>query len=180
MAIRSGVTITKDHVREVAEQMKRFVDTRVMVGFPQETTARDAGEPITNAALGYIHNYGAPEANIPQREFMEPSLRKKQQEITDFILLAAQEAMAIPPDWEKVQKAWHRLGLFAQAALKSGIVNGNFIPLAKATLEARRRRGVERTKPLIDTAAMLNAITYVIRRVSTGQDVAVGPTQKST
>lgn len=45
----------------------------VLIGIPMSTTERPDGE-ITNAELGYIHEYGAPEANIPARPFLIPGV----------------------------------------------------------------------------------------------------------
>ena len=66
-----------------------------------------------------------------------------------------------------VLTAKNKAGLIAQNSVKATITAGEgFAPLAESTLAARKRRGVSRTKPLIDTGSLLNSITYVIRKAA--------------
>ena len=51
----------------VAESVRILANSRLLVGFPAESAGRDEG-PLTNAALAYIHDNGAPEAGIPPGE----------------------------------------------------------------------------------------------------------------
>jgi hypothetical protein len=176
MAIKSAtVTMTADHLQDVLKGIRVLADTRVMVGIPHEHTTRDydiSDEPITNAELGYIHEFGAPEAHIPPRPFLFPWVKANKAAVADRLKIAGKFALDGKP--KEMMNTFVALGLFAQSGVRRAIVQGPFIPLAKRTLAARRARGVTRTKPLIDTGQLISAVTYVIRSLSSGSDKEVG------
>jgi hypothetical protein len=169
-----GVKMTTDHLQEVLKGIRMLADRRVMVGIPHEyTTREDMDEhPITNAELGYIHENGAPEAHIPPRPFLFPWVAQNRDAIAERLKIAGKFALGGKP--QQMENTLVALGLFAQSGVRQAIVRGNFIPLAKRTLAARRARGVTRDKPLIDTGQLVSAITYVIRTVISGTDKEVG------
>ncbi len=163
------------------ESLKALAHTQVLVGVPAAKTAREGDEePITNAALAYIHDKGAPESNIPARPFMEPGIKAAQKRINKYLGQAGDAAMS--GDKRKMLAAFNAAGLTASTSIKTKINTGPFQALALATIKARARRGrkgaqlyVEQlnagivpdpslAKPLIDTAQMRNSITYVIRK----------------
>lgn len=160
MAAFSGVKTTIDKLRGVQSALRLLSSRRVMVGIPSTTAGRKEG-PITSAALGYIHENGAPEVGIPARPFLVPGVASVQDQTAAGLRRALDQALAGRPD--AADRSLHAVGLRAQSAVKAKIKTGPFAPLSERTLAARRRRGVTRTKPLIDTAQMLNAVTYVIR-----------------
>jgi len=173
-----------------------LIDAQVLVGFPDDTTAREPevdenGKPIpadlTNAQLGYIHDNGAPEANIPQREFMSPGIEVVRDAITETL---AKTAMAVLKGGgpEKAIAGLTQVGFKAANSIKRTINEGIPPPLSDRTLRARMKKGrkngggarkgaaieldrrwdaqepsVEYAKPLVDTAQMRNAVTFVIR-----------------
>lgn len=166
MSIKSGVfLLTKGkRAKNVLKGINNLPDRRVLVGIPEDKTDRDDSHDvayITNAVLGYIHENGAPEANIPARPFLVPGIREARTQITSYLAQAGQAVLA--GDSGKADRAMHAAGLVAQASVRNKIQTGPFLPLAPGTLAARRARGRTGTKPLLDTAQMRNAITYVIR-----------------
>ena len=182
---RTHLRVTRDGVQGVHDAIKELLSKEVLVGFPEETTddREDATEP-TNAALGYIHDNGAPEVNIPARPFMVPAIEEAQDRIADGLGEAARMAMrpgkANP---ELIDKMLHRVGFIAEVAIKTKINEGIPPPLSERTLQARASRGregaawdlawraagvdpsmtMELAKPLVDTGQMRNAVKYVIR-----------------
>lgn len=197
------VTVTKDKLGALADALEAASGRRVLVGFPKATSTREDGAEVNNAGLGYIHNYGAPEANIPQREFMMPAFQSVKQNNIDTIQ-AALKAMIAPGTTNALvalDRYLHKVGLQTQAAIKLTIRAGLQPELAEATVRARiaRRKskpwkatrtaqvdaniaaglapGAGLFTPLIDTARMLNSITYVIRKGGSDKDVVVGPTR---
>jgi hypothetical protein len=194
--MKSFVRITKDKVPQLEKLIRDAADLRVLVGVPADKASRP-GEPINNAEIAYIHNFGAPDANIPQREFMAPGVEAVLPAITDR--LRASAASALNGDTAKLEQGLHGVGLIVQASIKKTIVANIPPPLAPSTVAARIARRKSATwrnkrkalvaanvaagKPpgagiftaLIDTGALLNSITYVIRRVSTRKDIAKGP-----
>ena len=183
----SGVVIKKgkQSVKELLTSLRLLVDVEVLVGFPEGTTERDVdtGEPsgITNAALAYIHDNGAPEQNIPARPFMRPAMEDSKIKAADKLgqVLAAVITRAAGPT--VVEMGMHQVGLLVKLAIQNKINEGIPPPLADRTLQARARRGRKGAitelanrkqglppstllaKPLIDTGQMRNAANYVIR-----------------
>src|SRR5258708_13943696 len=72
------IVVGTDRTAAVAMALKLMASMEVLVGIPAEkaprTSAEAKSQPINNAALGYIHNYGSPTQNIPARPFMEPGI----------------------------------------------------------------------------------------------------------
>jgi phage gpG-like protein len=155
--------ITKDDVAKVLASIQDLAKKQVLVGIPASKAERQEGdeEPINNAQLGYIHEFGAPASNIPARPFLNPGIARTQESINNHLQKAAKAAM--DGNSEKVDVELNATGLIAQAGARNEINSGAFEALAAATLAARLRRGRTGDKPLIDTGQLRNSITYVIR-----------------
>lgn len=159
-----SLKITTDNVAQVLASIQDLASKQVLVGIPASKAEREEGdkEPINNAQLGYIHEYGAPASNIPPRPFLNPGIARTQESINGHLKKAARAAM--DGNQEKVDVELNATGLIAQAGARNEINSGEFAPLAESTLAARRRRGRTGEKPLIDTGQLRNSITYVIRK----------------
>ena len=179
-----GVKVTYDGIADLRRMLGELARYEVLVGFPEETTARSdetaATGPITHASLGYIHDNGAPEANIPARPFMVPGIISAREKVADLLAATARKALNGGTALD-IQLGYTRVGVIAQAALRMKINEGIPPPLAEATLEDRARRGrkgakqellnrskglppsTQLAKPLIDTGQLRNAVNYVIR-----------------
>lgn len=187
----TGVKITRGNLEQVKENLHRLATLEILVGFPEESTERDENpeekKPITNAALGYIHDNGMPEQNIPARPFMAPAMEEAEPDIEKGLSGALKAAMR--GNDVQVEQAMLAVGLRAKLAIQKKINEGIPPPLSERTLKkraargkgsaiakaaqielARRERGEEPTltiaKPLIDTAQMRNAVNFVIRSKS--------------
>lgn len=182
----SGVKITKGRAAdELVKTLDQLASMEVLVGFPEETTERKEGdEPsgLTNAALGYIHDNGAPEANIPARPFMVPGIKRAGPKLAELAKRMGKQALnATTANVVAIEQGYHAMGLVAQAAIRATINEGVDPPLADATLRARAAKGrkgakqelVNRAaglpastslaKPLVDTGQLRNAVNYVVR-----------------
>lgn len=167
--MKSGLTVKTDRTNEFKRALKELVKEQVRVGVPAEEAAREPapGEPATmnNAALAFMNDQGSPAANIPARPFMEPGIRAAQDVIEATYAKAAKAVLDNPGSAPSIMDAaHHRAGLAAQDAIQGKIEGGIGPPLAESTMAERRRRyGAAATDtPLIDTAQMKNAITYVV------------------
>lgn len=178
----SNLRITADGVDDLLGAVKAMAKREVLVGFPEDTTGRDDTEDldITNAALAYIHDNGAPEQNIPARPFMVPAMTEVQDDLADEFEKVAR-AVLKHRNPAIVDVALTRVGMMAELAIKKKINEGIPPPLSEWTLRDRARRGrkgakmelearargdspsTQLAKPLIDTAQMRNAVKYVIR-----------------
>ena len=162
------VTVTKDNVKNVLAAIKRLTDTEILIGIPRDSPhdagPGQSGEPITSAELGYIHEFGAPEANIPPRPFLISGVQNAIDDkgLIDKLKKTAQTALS--GDLAKINAQMDAIGQIAEDAVKQKLADGPFLPLAPRTIAARVARGVTRTDPLIDTGAMRQAVTHVIAK----------------
>jgi hypothetical protein len=162
--------VKQDNTANLAAALKTLVAYKVMVGVPAEKTDRrqeGRGKQITNAALSYIHNNGAPEVGIPARPFLIPGVKGAQNAISEQFRIAGR--MALEGKDKEVMKAFIRAGLIAQNSVRKKITDGPFAPLKPATIAARKRRFKSRkntqVRPLINTGQLRAAQTFVIRKV---------------
>lgn len=153
-----------DNLKKLVEATDNLTKQQVLVGVPANKAGRNQtqGQRINNATLAYIHEHGAPAANIPARPFMRPGVRSVQADLIKIMRQAANAAYEGRPD--HVNKYLNAAGIKAQLAIQMKLRSGPFVPLSPRTIAARRARGVQRTKPLIDTGQLLQSISYVVRK----------------
>ena len=154
------VKMIKNNWPAVKKGLAALPKNDVLVGIPASGNARSDG-PIGNAAIGYIHETGAPEANIPARPWLRPGIRNAREAIAAGLKVAGRRALAGEP--EAVLQALHTVGLTAQQAVKASLGSNVPPPLKAGTLAARRRRGNQGTHTLMDTGNLQAHINYVIR-----------------
>jgi hypothetical protein len=142
----TGVRVTKGNYEQIQDNLKLLADLEVLVGFPEDTTERDKDpdDPeedrgITNAALGYIHDNGSPEAHIPARPFMVPAIQENQKKIEQSMSGALKQAMR--GDAHRMEQAMVAAGLTAKLAIQKQIASGIPPPLSDKTLKKRAARG---------------------------------------
>jgi hypothetical protein len=153
------VKITKDRLEEVQRAVLAADEFEVLVGFPEGGPAR-LHDTITNAELAYIHDRGAPAANIPARPFLEPGINNAIP-IVDRIAKAAIRTALDTGNVAAIRQGLDRMGHAAVGEVQRKIATGPFVPLAPATIAAKGS-----STPLIDTAQMRQAVSYEVRRKS--------------
>lgn len=158
MSITGSVVAAGRGIAAIAEAIEELTKREVMVGIP-DGPERDGG--MTNAELGYIHENGSPITNTPERRFLVPGVEAVQEEVAKRFEKAAQAAM--DGNKQGVIRHLNAAGMLAQSAVKGVLSAGDFAPLAPSTLYKRKLRGIKRISPLIDTAQMRNAVTYIVR-----------------
>lgn len=187
--MKSGLTVVLDDAAKMFAGVEMLAKTRVMVGVPAEKTdRRDEGKSgMTNAAIAYVMEHGAPEVNVPARPFLRPGVERAKDGITSGLKNAGQLALA--GNLAGVDKQLHAVGILAASSVRSVIAEGIPPPLAESTVEKRigRRRskkwrrerralvaanvdaglapGAGLFVPLIDSGQLLKSITYVLRKV---------------
>lgn len=181
------MSMVKDDVAAVLAAINHLVGQEVLVGIPASEAERDGS--LSNAQLGYIHEYGSPSANIPARPFLEPGVSDQAPSIGNHLEKAARAAMK--GDAGRVDAELGAAGMVAQAGARHRITSGEFEPLSPETI--RRRRLNRKTKsirpeerkylqmiadgkspaeaqseagirPLINTGQLRNSLTYVVRK----------------
>lgn len=179
MAVSSnanGIEVTEDSVDEFLKAIDQLAKSEVLVGIPDSASGRSG--PITNAALGYIHENGSPARNIPARPWLYPTVNR----LADQAGAMLQKAAEFQLDHKEGQamNTLEALGLLAVAKIKNNIISGGDPPFRDWSDSYKRQRGVfgqttrsEQTPHapknlnytiLVDTAQLLNAITYVVRK----------------
>ena len=182
----SNLRLSVDQTKGLLDSIAALARREVLVGFPEDTTLRKevAGEPeVTNAELGYTHDNGMPEHNIPARPFMIPGMLDATPKVLPVLEKVARRVLT-RRDPEAIEQGWHQVGITVATALKTKVNEGIPPPLSERTLRERATRGLKGrkgaqqelarraagempstqfAKPLIDTAQMRNAINYVIR-----------------
>lgn len=172
--------VTKDKVAQAIASIQALAEQRVLVGIPAENAPR-AGDKVNNASLGYIHEFGAPEANIPARPHLIPGVNDAQPQIAKAFRAAAKKAVSTQGvNKGALTTGLNSAGLAAQNAVRRRITSGLSPALSANTLRARDRKMIRKNKkgnffatktatalakrkPLIDTSDYLKKITYVIR-----------------
>jgi hypothetical protein len=116
-------------------------------------------EGITMVALGTIHEYGAPAANIPERSF----IRKTFADTTELKRMQAKLAKAVITLKMSHHRALDLLGAWGAAEVKKFITSGQVKPDVKpATLQRKTVAGKRGTTTLVDTGRLLNSITWEV------------------
>ena len=184
----ANLKMSRDGLADLMASLTTLANSEVLVGFPEETTERgDAEEieeskgPITNAALGYIHDNGSPEVNIPARPFMIPGIENAKEAVTDKLGQMARAVVTKGAGADRVAQGFEQVGSIAELAIKNKINEGIPPPLSEYTLQERARKGrkgakeelalrakgeepgTQLAKPLVDTAQMRNSVKYVVR-----------------
>lgn len=176
--------IKVDRMKDVFKALERTVQTRVLVGIPDSTAERKEGEEadsgFNNAAIGYVQETGDPQRNLPARPFLVPGVKAAEDAIAKHLKRAADFALDGKPD--EAEQAMQAAGLVGQNSVRATINAGVEPALSDATLAARARRGrkgakaemarreageapgMVDAKPLIDTAQLRNAVTFVVRK----------------
>ena len=172
------------------ERLKKLSSQKVAVGIPADKNdagrSADGTDDITNSDLVYIHTHGVrprevrqamqPDIDngikysvahqmyiqahgsfvhlVPARPIIEPAIENSKAGIAKQLGAAASAAM----NGEDTEKPLMDAGLYAQSKVKSFFLHNDWAPNAPKTI---KRKGSD--KPLIDTGALRNSITFVIR-----------------
>lgn len=163
---KPGVTMTKDVFDDVLKQIRVLTKQEVLIGVPDENAGRqpeegEKEEPISNAEIGYVMEFGLPEKNIPARPHLVPGVQEATDQLGGVLQAGAEKALS--GDKQAVDIALNKAGLIGQNSVRNKVNEGPFQELSEKTLEARRRRGRTGEKPLIDTGQYRNSLTYVVR-----------------
>lgn len=156
------MVVTSDFTQKFKEIIGRFRHDEVLVGIPADETKREDGDPINNATLLALNNFGSPLQNIPARPVMEIGIKNAQKQIVQLFRDGAVKALS--SGFAAIDQTYNRVGIVASNSIKKAInAQEGIEPPAEATLAARERAGFAGTKALIVTGQMRNAITYVVR-----------------
>ena len=141
----------KDKINDFINGVSFIINTELVVGVPEESG--DA----RSAALLYLHENGAPGANIPPRPALQIGLGSVKGEMD--ALMRAGKRSALRGDVESAQEYYERAGEIGASAVKGVMGTEALAPNAPRTVA---KKGFN--APLIETGQLQGAITYVVRQ----------------
>lgn len=152
-------------VMKRAEQLNRL---QLVVGIPSDENSRDESTGITNAELGVIHEFGAPEKGIPERSFMRSTASEEANNLGRLANIQIAECLK---GETSAYDAFATIGAYLQGKIVEKITDGEFQPNKPETLkrkltpvkDKKRKRAKDADKPLIDTGQLREAITHEVR-----------------
>lgn len=154
--------VTEDFTADFNKIIKKFKRDAVLVGIPEAEAPRQEDEPINNAALLALNEFGSPANNIPARPVMAIGIKNAQDEIAEAFKEGAVKALKKGADALPV--AYNRAGIIASNSIKKAInAQEGIEPPSAGTLAKRKADDFKGTKALIVTGQMRNAITYVVK-----------------
>lgn len=143
-------------LRGLFDRLRDIGKPKVYIGVPSSKNPIHKDSGINMATLLAIHTLGAPSKGIPQRDAIRPPLINNAQRYTDLMAQGIRNAIANKEDPSVV---YEKIGIVASNDVKQYFIEGNFKPLADATVD---RKGS--SKPLIDTGELRSSITYEVRK----------------
>jgi len=185
--------VKTDDVAKVLKSMAALATKEVLVGIPDGNNSRENDPEVTNSQIGYAMEFGLPANNVPARPFLIPGVKSAQERTTLHLRKAAEFAAAGDPRYEEALNRAGSVARDAVKAtirsnipppLKPGTIAG------RKYARGKNKRGKYTARPgeleyarlvgtgvspedaqaqagitaLINTAQLLNAITYVIRK----------------
>ena len=157
------LTVTSDFTKQFNDIISQFRYDEVLVGIPEATTDRKEGEdePINNATILAINEFGSPANNIPARPVMAIGIKNAQEDIAKEMEKACK--LALTKGLPAVTQYLERAGIIAANSVKKAINDQDGIEhISFATALARARRGFNGDKALIVTGQLRNSITSVV------------------
>lgn len=159
--MKPSIKVTSDFTDQVNKILSKFKRDAVLVGVPETDTKRKEDEPINNATILAMNQFGVDELNIPPRPIMSIGIKNAQEEISEQFKLAAKNALFDGPS--ALTTYYNRAGIIASNSIKKVINSQEGIEApAESTLEARREKGFKGEKALLVTGQLRNSITYVV------------------
>ena len=145
----SGVQATQAALKAEIDRIQSGAQY-VLVGFPEGSGSYDTGETIAGVAAA--NEFGT--SRIPARPFLQPGVNEGLPEYNKIIQDMAQEVTDGKISMSDVLEA---IGVTAAAKVKEYIINLSSPPNAPGTVRAKKS-----SNPLIDTGAMVQAVTHVL------------------
>ena len=154
--------VSNDFTKGFNEAINSLKHKETLVGIPSTDKPRQDGDPINNATILFINEFGSPANNIPPRPVMKIGIAKAQVDIAEEFKACANAVLDKGP--AVIDQYYERVGIIASNSVKGVINNQEGIEgPSKATLEAREARGFMGTKALVVSGQLRNSITYIVK-----------------
>jgi hypothetical protein len=137
-----------------------------------------AAEPLTNVKLALIHEFGAPEAGIPERSFIRVPFDLGQSANTAKL---SKLVKSVYGGKLTIRKALEVMGFAVKWDIKNFVIRGQVTPPdSEATIRKKTEKGAwnkaSKGSPvtLIDTKVMVNTVDFAVVLSRTNQSNADG------
>lgn len=157
------MSVTRKHNDHIAKVLEQLQHREIQIGF-FETAHYPDGTPVAYVAA--IHEFGYAAGNIPPRPFMRPAAADNKAAWASQIAAGVRASLrgAINLD-----SALGQVGFMAAGNVQQAIRAVTSPGLSDSTIRNRRtrknRNKNQSTKPLIDTATMLQAVTSKVETI---------------
>ncbi|HGK4675246.1 TPA: hypothetical protein ACJ2WV_004547 [Kluyvera georgiana] len=145
-----------DFLSNVASQLD---SKQLKVGFIDGATYPD-GTPV--AMVAATNEYGRPENNQPPRPFFRNAIAEHESEWADAIARGIRAGYPVDQVLEVVGAQIH-------GDVQESIAQLMTPPLAASTIAARKSKGNNSTKPLVDTKVMIGDVNYEVSEIESPQ-----------
>jgi len=132
--------------RKKGKMPPQLQNMNLKIGFPRSKSTQ------ANIMKAVWNEFGT--RRIPERPFLRTSMRNNRKKYIDML---HKDAKNVLNGSRTIQQSLTRVGIVAQGDVQMSISTGNWTPNAPSTI---RRKGSSR--PLIDTGAMRQAVTWVV------------------
>jgi hypothetical protein len=141
-------------------RLMRAGNAEVAVGFPRGRglKARHYKDGSAILEVAVWNNFGAPNANIPPRPFMQQATPKIVEKINEITREAVRLERERPFSHADLRKLYNVYGMAAKVVIQEAILTGDFVPNAPSTI--RRKKS---SRPLIDSGDMRAAVQFAVR-----------------
>lgn len=150
----------KSKLQSILDNAKKI---SVDVGWVERKQYPDSN--MTTASAAAINEFGSPSHNIPARPFIRPTVKQKQNEWKRII---NDQSKKIINGKQSIENTMEIIGSKSAGDIRETITNIWSPSLKISTVKARLARRNNKnhvgnlTKPLIDTAYMLNSLTHKV------------------
>jgi phage gpG-like protein len=154
MVIDSGDAV----IQRILGELGYLAAHEAAVGILQGKGAEEERAPgLTMAQLGAIHEFGAPEANIPERSFLRHTADARKDDLSEVVTAAVGTMFDGKLAGDQVLAA---AGIFLATATQEYIREGEGPPPPLSPITIERKGSSHR---LIDTGRLVNSITSEVR-----------------
>lgn len=143
--------------KQAVDRVKNMVNGAIWMA-SHEVVVGAEGE---HSEFLYLHERGVPSRNIPPRPVLGPALSQK--DIKKIMSRCMRQAMfnaIVKGDVKGAKNEMEKAGMVGRDACKKYITDGTHLAPNSPYTIAKKGSSI----PLIDTGAMLNSITYEVRR----------------
>lgn len=148
---RIRVFLDDRKLRKLEKKLSRLTAKKVKVGIVEDSTHSSG---ISMAELAAIHQFGAPGAGIPARDFLRAPIQDRKAE---QIRVTAAVAKAIVAGAMSIDRGLDIIGIWGEATVKAAIRDGISPANRPATIAAKGS-----STPLIDTGELHDAISHKV------------------